>query len=194
MTLTCASCSSALDEGYLVCPRCGIAAPEYPPKADEPAAAAVPSFLPFEDLDGIGGWLILPAIGLVVSPFVILHALFTANIPILFGDKYQPFLNSHPAFTGLLIFEVITNIVLIAALAGLNYLFFTKRKSLPTYMILYFATQLLVVLADGITAHALFPNGKLETAYTAIARSFVACLIWIPYFLVSRRVKATFTR
>jgi len=154
----------------------------------------LPSFTTTEDLEGLSGWLLLVGFGLVVSPFVILSSIVTTNIPFLYGSKYQAFLATHPAVEGLIVFEVISNIIFIACIAALNYLFFTKRKAFPGYFILYLVTNLLVLLIDTFAANALFPSVHLTAAYTSIARTLLAALIWIPYMLVSRRVKATFVR
>lgn len=200
MTTLCSSCGSRIPEGAQVCVHCGAAGSAPAAIAAEPAASSntapvsAPLFSSVESLDGLSGWLILVGFGLVVSPFVTLSTLVTVNLPFLYNAKYQPFLSSHPALAGLLLFEVITNIIFILGVLALNFLFFTKRKAFPTFMIIYLATQCCLILFDALATHVLLPSTNLAGSYAAIARPFMAALIWIPYFLISRRVKATFVR
>ena len=96
MTISCATCSSALEEGSLVCPNCGTTV------AVDSAIAVTgstdaPAYKHDEDLNGIGGWLILPAIGLAIAPFVALYIIFMVDLPVLTDSKYQEVLTRHPA-------------------------------------------------------------------------------------------------
>jgi hypothetical protein len=183
MTTFCATCSSALYEGSQVCPNCGTAV-AVSDGVVEVAPTTTPVFKSFEDqndLNGIGGWLILPAIGLVVSPFMSLHGIFVVDLPILTGGKYEEFLTGHPAVTALIVFELTTNAI-----------FFTKRRILPRCMIAYFAINFFLLLADHLATRALLPSTDSTSGTMAVVRAFVGAAVWIPYFLVSRRVKTTF--
>jgi hypothetical protein len=189
MTTLCSNCASEVPEGFSSCAACGTEI-----GAVAPALVSTPLFYPVEDLEGLSGWLVLVAIGLVSSPFVMLYTILTVNLPFLTDSRYQPYLSSHPAFAALAAFEVITNIIFIASVLALAYLFFTKRKAFPTFMILYLATQCGVILFDTIAVHILVPSANLTASYATVARSLIGALVWIPYFVFSRRVKATFVR
>lgn len=189
MTTVCAQCSSALNEGSLVCPSCGSAV-AVNSGITETGSTDAPIFKSIEDpndLNGIGGWLILPAIGLAISPFISLHGVYR-TLEVLTGSHYQAFLSFRPGLAALILFEAITNTILFASLVCLNYLFHTKKRAFPTAMILYFCGQFFLLLIDHLMAMRFNPNAQ----WTAVARSFFAALIWIPYFLNSRRVEATF--
>ena len=189
MTTTCTSCSSALDEGSLICSHCGTAVAVNPGVIEE-TATTEPIFKSFEDqndLSGIGGWLILPTIGLAVSPFVSLHGVYR-TLDVLIGSHYQEVLSNRPGLAALILFEASTNTIFFAALICLNYLLHTKKRVFPTVIIIYFCGQFFLLLMDHLMAMRFNPNSQ----WTAVARSFIAALIWIPYFLNSRRVKATF--
>jgi hypothetical protein len=192
MTTSCATCSSALDEGSRICPNCGTAVADRQPAIDQPDSIPVPSFTINEDLNGIGGWLILPAIRLVLAPFGLLYTILVSNVPFLFGGRHRAYLSSHPGSAALILFEFISNTILIAIVICLNLLFFKKKRAFPTYMILYMVTQLCVLLIDTLTAQFLHPTAHLAKAYGMLLGTVIASFIWIPYFLVSRRVKATF--
>lgn len=195
MAIFCASCSSTLNEDSLVCPNCGTAVAVHPGVSEAAAPTSAPVFKTFEnrnDLNGIGGWLILPAIGLVISPFMSLHGIFIVDLPVLFGDRYSAFLNGHPAFSGLLVFEIMGNAIFLAGAVGLNFLLYKKKRIFPICMIAYFAINFFLLLADHLATRALLPSTDSNSGTMAVVRAFVGAAVWIPYFLVSRRVKATF--
>ena len=189
--MVCAQCASEIHEGTLTCANC----------AGPQAAAASPDPSPFagtlldldRDLEGLSGWLILVGIGLVVSPFMILSSTLGTHLPILIGAQHREFLRTHPGLHALIAFVAITNLVFVAVLAALNYLFFTKKRSFPTFIILYFVFHLIVIVADPVLGHILLPSIALSTSTISnIARALAGAALWVPYFLCSRRVKVTF--
>ena len=180
MTTLCSNCASEVPEGFPSCAACGTETGAAAPAVQ----LSTPLFSTVEDLEGLSGWLALVAFGLVVSPFVMLYTIVTVNLPFLTDSRYEPYLTSHPAFAALAVFEVITNIIFIASVLALAYLFFTKRKAFPTFMILYLATQCWVILFDTIAVHILVSSADLSAAYTSVARSVIWALVWIPYFVV----------
>jgi len=145
-------------------------------------------------LDGLSGWLILVGFGLVIGPFRLLRTIMTVNIPYLYGSQHEAYLSSHPASAALILFELVSNSTFVATSAYLNFLFYKKKRAFPTSMILFLAIEFAVMLLDTVGAHFLHPTVDLTKEYAGLAGSGVAALIWISYFLLSRRVKATFTR
>jgi hypothetical protein len=218
MVNRCGQCASDLKDGAAACVHCG-AAVDRPQSAvsdisvshtvstelrpaltdsafrdppQTPATFSSTLLNPSRDLEGISGWLLPVAIGLVISPLMILNNTVTNNLPVLTNPRLHAFLETHPAIEGLIVFEIATNLIFIAVLVALNVLFFKKKRSFPTYMILYLCLHLIVDAGDAVVAHALMPSVPVPAPLQAITRSFLAGLIWIPYLLVSRRVKVTF--
>ena len=194
MTTTCSRCSSQLDEASLICPNCGTVA-TMPSEVAEATPTMAPVFTSFDhrnDLEGIGGWLILPAIGLAVAPFIALHGIFIVDMPVLTGSRYQAYLSDHPRFVGLLIFEIMVNSFFLLGSLGLNFLLYKKKRIFPKCIIGYLAIQLCLILADHLGVIALLPSADSSGGLKDVFRAFSGAAIWIPYFLTSQRVKATF--
>ncbi|WP_058188912.1 DUF2569 domain-containing protein [Terracidiphilus gabretensis] len=140
-------------------------------------------------LEGLSGWLILVGIGLVLSPVIILFRIFTVHLRVLINPHMQSYLQTHGTLHALILVEAITNVLLVLMLVWLNYLFFTKRRAFPTFMIFYFVFQCIFIAGDHFAA--VFLLAKPSSSLTLV-RTFVAAAVWIPYYLRSRRVKVTF--
>ena len=158
---------------------------------------------------GLGGWLVLPIIGLILSALAVVGRALTDTIP-TFRDGTWAILTTpgseayHPAWAPLLLFEYLTDaIVLVCAIVLLVFLF-QKRPILPRLMVGFWSFSFLIVLIDSLVvlefAPELLPDAAVreEIGWTTarlmgdVARVGLGCAIWIPYFLMSRRVKNTF--
>lgn len=148
---------------------------------DTTNAASAPS--------GLGGWLILPIIGLFLTPLVVVYHMTTSLLPAFAPEVWSQIT---PALKAFLIAEVVANVAVIALSVLCLVLMFRKSRRLPATIIALYLFGLVIVIADSIVANALFdieigPDGMRD-----IARSVIGCAIWIPYFRVSKRVKNTF--
>jgi hypothetical protein len=150
-------------------------------------------------LNGLRGWLVLVGLGLVVSAIISLYGLWT-DLPFL-RDRIRLLNAHHPEYNGslvddeilfLIFFNVITAVFL-AGLVYLNILFFKKKKTFPkffiVFLVFYFAVSLLMYWAN--------PSGELRVQSAlagTVGMAFLQGIVWVSYFLSSRRVKATFVR
>ena len=137
---------------------------------------------------GIGGWLILPAIGIVAAPLRFLTNL-ADYVPLFDGIK--PGTLVHAMLTA----EVVCWIGFLI-LAGITAVqFFSHKTSAPKLYIALLVGQVAFVVADALAAAILF-NAQALNMDTEIAFAMLvaACAIWIPYFLTSARVRNTFVR
>ncbi len=205
MPTQCHNCGSSLEERAVVCVQCGQAtnasapsAPSAPASELQPTPAtpdqqtAAPLFSAMTEsanrgLTGIGGWLILPAIGLAISPFMSLYGIFT-DLNILYSGRYLPALSARPGLELLIVFELATNLLIFGSLIVLNIFLYQHKKKFPPFIITFYAGQCVFVLIDLFAALQFNP----QTSPTTAIRAVVACLVWIPYFLRSERVKITF--
>jgi hypothetical protein len=150
-------------------------------------------------LKGLGGWLIVVGIGTVLSPIRILISSVQTNLPIfkdgtwealttVGSEAYNPFLGP------LVIGEIIFNIGLVVVSTYMIYLFFAKHYLFPRFYIAVIAISLIFILLDAFLVSSLLPNEPMFDTETAkeFGRLLISGLIWIPYMMVSKRVKATF--
>lgn len=201
MTIICSNCSTELPTVSLFCSKCGTATlvPTPPPPTALPYSSMYPpyppSFSPHQHLEGLGGWLICYGFGLVISPILIVRTIFSSNLSFLVGPKHQAFLSNHPEFTTFIAYEIITNIVFLLALIFLIYLFFSKKRLFPLLMIIYLILHACILIFNHFVFQMVAPSADfVVSSVRLLAHTFLNCLVWIPYLLISRRVKVTFVR
>ncbi len=138
----------------------------------------------------IGGWLILPTIGLCITPIRLIYDL-ASNESLLSGNGWLTWFHSRQYGYSLFAFaEHIYNVVFLIISILAIILFFQRRTSLPKIITIIYAVSTFVVIADNVLAYQIDPSVNVE--YRDIIRSVVGAAIWIPYFNVSQRVKRTF--
>ncbi|ENR5392937.1 TPA: DUF2569 domain-containing protein [Providencia rettgeri] len=156
---------------------------------------SVPSSQPRQELTGIGGWLILPMLGIVLSLIILPFSIYEQNVQVIeyWIELTDPQSSSFiPLFKELIYFEVLGNVILYATLLFLSYVFFTKKKLTIKIYIFFQIFSLVLTVTDIILASILLDLEVEASDIKDIFRALIACAIWIPYFLVSRRVKNTF--
>lgn len=142
--------------------------------------------------DNVGGWMILPLIGLIISPFRLTYDLFQLGF---LNSATWNFVYTDGGSIGFLIFftlECIANVGLLVFAIFLIIQFFKRRTSLPNLISIYFLLNILSVVLDTWIADAAFDLSMEDEDVSSIVRLLVASCIWIPYFQISTRVKDTF--
>lgn len=152
-----------------------------------------------QELKGVGGWLILVVIGLVITPFRVVYILMDSYWPI-FRDGTWSFLTApdsdayHSLWGPLILFEIVGNLgAMILALVTLWFVF-KKSKFVPKLAITWLGWNVGFVVIDFFIA-PLIPVVAAQAnteIVRELVRSVVSAGIWIPYFLVSKRVRVTF--
>ncbi len=141
----------------------------------------------------IGGWLVLIAIGLIITPFRIIYQLFFTTtfydeITWLSGWRLGNY-----TLLGLTVFELVYNIAIVIFAILLIVLFFERRSSLPKLIIIYFWMNVAISVVDAIIGFAyLTDTAERNETYKTLFRNLIAAAIWIPYFHTSTRVRETF--
>ena len=136
--------------------------------------------------NGISGWLIIPAIGLVFAPLktIVMEILGIRMImlfmPNILNDKRLWIVG-------------VLDIIMIGAFFIVAIWFFQKRKRTVKAIVLLMIASIIANLGQ------FFLNGQIFDDYTLdifmpVLHASVFASIWIPYFLKSTRVNNTFTR
>ena len=124
---------------------------------------------------GIAGWLLLPAIGLALSPII-------AVVVIIVDLRSLPRIRD--IYVEAVRAGIFRNGVLGAFASYAAYCFFRKKENAPQIIIwLLFASV-------GLSVALMWQYGEIFAKSFIIAA--IQAVIWIPYFLTSKRVKATF--
>lgn len=147
---------------------------------------------------GIGGWLVLAAISILVAPLVALAA-FAQIWPALQWETWVALTTPGSISYSLLsaahvLFAVFANTGLVILGVLLIVLFFRKRSSLPRVIVGVYAFAIAAALLD--IALMLAAPGELDASQDKVLmtelRQSVVLALWIAYFLRSRRVALTF--
>ena len=139
------------------------------------------------------------AIGLVLTPLRLLVVVVKDLLPVFSSETWTILTTPgseayHPFWAPLFIFELIGNIFLILFLIIVAIFFFQRRKFVPKLIIAFLLSNLTFVVVDYFAANSIpfEANQKDPESLKELIRAFIVCLIWIPYFLVSKRAKGTF--
>ncbi len=147
---------------------------------------------------GLGGWLVLPAIGLVVSPLLIGNTLNdlagamsagTWAALTTFGGA-----NYHTLWAPLLLVELVVNLGELVFAVLLLVLFFQRRTCFPKLMIGFYIAAAVFQGIDVMMSSLLPAVPVTIKDYGTLVRVVISSIIWSAYLLRSRRVKATFVR
>ena len=100
----------------------------------------------------------------------------------------------HPLWAPVLLYEVFCNVAFVAFDLALLVLLFKRARRFPAAFIAFALLNLFFVVSDaalGWQIPAVAARG-LEGFATEIGRSLAVVAIWVPYMLVSKRVRNTF--
>ena len=149
--------------------------------------------------NGIRGWLILVIIGLVYRSVIYLKEIVFGNavvwdatawnkLTVPGAEGYDPLWAPTLLFGlgGFIVFFVFSILALV--------LLFQKRSIFPRLMIFFFSAILIFTFVEIALAHQIgylikHPDSEVDSEAVKVV---VQTVIWVPYFLVSKRVKATF--
>lgn len=148
----------------------------------------------------IGGWLYLVALGVFTTPFRIgftTYNIFSAIflVPGAWAKLTVPGSSIYdPYWEPILIGEVAGNILFTLVSIYIIVLFVNKKKAFPKTYIVFLLLNFAFVVGDYFAADLVkaVANQPSPAADKEVIRTIVACAIWVPYMLKSKRVKGTF--
>ncbi len=148
----------------------------------------------------IGGWLVLPAIGVVVRPLAEAYAvlvppdyfnleIWTALMSGSGGPHASGMLAMHAGEMAVGCLGFVYGILLLVQ-------FFQRRSSLPRLYIIGLVVTAVWVTVDSVLGYVFFGEFLSEADKSGnlrdVTRTIGSAAIWVPYFLVSAQVRRTF--
>ena len=143
-----------------------------------------------EYFEGIGGWLILIAFGIVVTPLLqvmymltIYSALFSTGawevLTTQGSEAYSPLWA--PIISG----EILIGGTILLALLYMAYLFFTKKKAFPKWYIGVAFFNLVFVIGDAFATKLVLPDAPVFDPFTVkeLMRSLFMVIVWVQEFM-----------
>jgi branched-subunit amino acid transport protein len=153
------------------------------------------------NLEGLGGWLVLVGLGIIISPLKVIGMVFPVYSEMFSNGSLAALTTPgaeayNPLWAPILFGEMAINGGLVLAWIFVAFLFFSKKKGFPKWYIGMLLFTLAFILIDALAIKSVLPNEPVFDAQTTkeLGRSLIVTLIWVPYMLVSKRVKATFVK
>lgn len=147
----------------------------------------------------IGGWLIIPVLGLIFTPVRLVIGIINDLLPSVTDESLAPFEDPlsefyNPGLRYMLYGEIAINVAFaIFAIIVLICLFRFKAQT-PLLYIIFLSTNLFFLVFDNLLIVMLGFENEEGFLNRDIIQIIIGCCIWIPYFLLSERVKGTFVK
>lgn len=143
----------------------------------------------------IGGLLYLVAIGVFISPIRLIVSFWQTFVPIFSDGRWDDITTiGNEALFGLVVFEIIGNLVLIVCACYLIHLFVKKKANFPHWYLGISIGAFTFIGIDFYIVSQIFPTAELanEEIIRNLAPAVLSTLIWSPYLLLSERARHTF--
>lgn len=169
------------------------------------SADPAPSTTSAPEPSGIGGWLLLPFLGLVLTAIFAVWTLKQDVLP-AFGSEVWSELTTpgseiyHALWAPYLALALIANLALLFGSITLLVMGMRKHRWFPKLMIVFYLAVVVCALIDVLGAESFlkeilpvadFRDFRFE-AYRDLVRAIGIAALWGTYFRVSERVKNTF--
>lgn len=160
-----------------------------------------PPPIPVGSRTGIGGWLVVVALGVTFRPLANAYGLWPClrliDAHATWVARTDPASALHVSgFSALVLAEAFAGAAFLAWSGVLVVQFYRCKASLPRALATY-----LIVVAAWTVAHAAWYGGYplatakgMATNSSAVLGAIAVAAVWVPYLCFSRRVKATFVR
>ncbi|HCT29751.1 MAG TPA: hypothetical protein DIW31_03225 [Bacteroidales bacterium] len=145
----------------------------------------------------IGGWLVLIAIGLFITPITLLFD-FVKNG--FFNQTSWEFIST-PTSAGYdvvwsfaFVYELLMNCLMMVYIIFILVLFIKRRTTFPIHFIIFRLIHFVLIIGDVILVSKITNSNFIadNSSVSPVVSSIVASCIWIPYMIYSERVKDTF--
>ncbi len=135
---------------------------------------------------GLGGWLILPAIHLIISPI---------QLAMVIVQDLSALAKRTPVVVPVTL-ELVVQLLHLAFCLFAAVQFFRRKRSAPVTMVVFYVLNIVSAFISAALGawvlSELHTTNPQDTTALDIGRNVISSLIWIAYFLSSTRVRATF--
>ena len=149
---------------------------------------------------GIGGWLLIPVLGLPLGVFVLVKALYE-SLPVYDADFWRAVVeggtSGYQPYLGPFLLLGLAATLAHLALTGLTMVLLTRRRtSFPSVYIWVHIFGIGVIAIDCVTTFLLpsLEDAEITKEIALAVRGIIVTLIWVTYMARSNRVGATFVR
>lgn len=150
---------------------------------------------------GIGGWLIVLAVGMVLAPVnaaLNLLGVWQDN----FASGFYGALTTpgspdfHPMWRGVLLTELGYHVLMVPVLIWLAVLFFCHSRHFPRGYLLVTGLSAVYLMLDYVVVKSLLPMAPVfdDAMLKTVVGLAVALGLWAPYLFLSDRARCTFIR
>jgi hypothetical protein len=139
---------------------------------------------------GIRGWLILPAIGTVLSPIYL-----TVSILKLAPTLENVWAARGALSSGLFIFVIVEtafNVAFILGWLAAILLLTLKSPYYPKAYVALMGGMVVFLLVDMVVSAGAYNHQAAQDELISLGRTIFVAAVWIPYMMLSKRVKNTF--
>ena len=141
---------------------------------------------------GIGGWLILPLIGLILTPIFLVFSIITIYIPAVSNTILIELDQIQPGLIFVFYLELVGQILLMIFALFLLYLFIRKSVKLPTLIIAFYISYFIYIVLVNYVFVMQMPLIKQRINHVNNVMQMFFLIVWCLYFLRSKRVQNTF--
>ncbi len=154
--------------------------------------------------EGIRGWLLLPLGGLFVTLYMSVDVFRKTTVVILGPEMWSAFATPstvfyHSPWVPVMVIGGLIQVTIIICSAVALIATFRKKKFVPHLMIAVYALAFFLALLDVTLIYGFFPTISADWAkqmelgvIRKLLGTVAVLIIWVPYFLKSRRVQNTF--
>jgi hypothetical protein len=157
------------------------------PFAPPTAALERPADPPVQEALPIGGWLIVVGLGLVIAGIQLVRA-FYRDLSWALGPEGQIALSHTPTMIGVVIAFALSAALAVYAVLVFSLFVMRSRRTPRLYIGFHLAILAQIVITSSLRSM------EPEQVGALVGRAAIPAAIWIPYFLMSKRVARTFVR
>lgn len=146
--------------------------------------------VPRDKVPRIGGWLLLPALGITLGPLLYVISL-AREIKAGAIEQVMEASKQYPGFLAAWSVLMVMDLVMLGFQIYIALRFFKRHAAVPQLMVIMYLANLALAFISCLWFGYVFGEADDEDI-RYIMSSVIGASIWIPYFLNSKRVKATF--